>query len=191
MQHHASQLPIPQVLVETDRMLLKGITPEIMNLLFTSYSDADIISFLCIADNAELEWERDRYNKGLSWYRATSIFFIMTDKQTSRRLGRIGYHTWAVEHSRAEIGYHIYNDEDKNKGYMSEAMQATLAYGFNEMALNRVEALISLHNTPSLKLVNRFGFTKEGVLRSHYCKNGILEDSACFSLLKQEFETRH
>lgn len=185
---HPSLTGIPQAILETDRMILKGITPPIMNHLFASLSDTDIMSFMQMADEDELEWERDRYNNGLSWYRATSLFFIMTEKQTGRRIGRIGYHTWAVEHSRAEIGYHIYHEADKNKGYMSEAMQATLAYGFNRMALNRVEAFVSPNNIPSLKLMYRFGFTKEGILRAHYCKNGILEDSLCFGLLKNEFE---
>lgn len=178
---------IKQVTLETERLLLKGITPDIMKHLFVNHTEADIREFLGIETDEEMDMERNRYHNGLSWYRNTSLHFIMRDRQTNKRIGRLGYHTWAVEHSRAEIGYHIYHEEDKGKGYMKEAMAAVLKYGFHQMGLNRIEAMVGSQNLPSLKLMEHFGFTREGVLRSHYCKNGILEDSVCFGLLRSEY----
>ncbi|GAA4461501.1 hypothetical protein GCM10023093_06270 [Nemorincola caseinilytica] len=61
----------------------------------------------------------------------------------------------------------------RNKGYMTEAMQAVIAHGFGQMGLNRIEAFVGTRNEPSLRLMQHFGFTKEGLLRSHYCKNGV------------------
>ena len=70
---------------------------------------------------------------------------------------------------------------------MKEGIKRILDYGFNEMGLNRVEAMIGSYNEPSLKLVRSLGFVKEGLLREHYCKNGELQDSIVFSLLKKEY----
>jgi ribosomal-protein-alanine N-acetyltransferase len=71
---------------------------------------------------------------------------------------------------------------------MKEALKAMLDFGFKEMQLNRVEALIGPLNVPSTKLVQSLGFVQEGVLREHYCKNGELQDSVMFSLLKREYQ---
>lgn len=56
------------------------------------------------------------------------------------------------------------------------------------MKLHRIEAFIGPHNLPSQKLVQKMGFKKEGLLREHYCKKGVVEDSIVFSLLRREME---
>ncbi|MND70827.1 putative ribosomal N-acetyltransferase YdaF [compost metagenome] len=71
---------------------------------------------------------------------------------------------------------------------MTEALKPIIQYGFETMKLNRIEAFLSPDNIPSLKLVQKFGFTKEGHLREHYNKDNKLEDSAVYSLLKSEYK---
>ncbi|MDR6749032.1 RimJ/RimL family protein N-acetyltransferase [Bacillus pumilus] len=48
---------------------------------------------------------------------------------------------------------------------MKEAIAAVLRYGFQEMKLNRIEAIIDPENTSSIKLVEMLYFVKEGLLR--------------------------
>jgi ribosomal-protein-alanine N-acetyltransferase len=55
------------------------------------------------------------------------------------------------------------------------------------MGLNRIEAFAGKWNIPSLKILKGAGFKEEGVLRSHFLKNGVYEDSVCFSLLRDEY----
>ena len=55
------------------------------------------------------------------------------------------------------------------------------------MNLHRIEALAASYNIPSLKLLDKMNFKKEGVLREHYSVNDRMEDSVVFSLLKSEF----
>ncbi len=178
---------IAHAVLKTPRLLLKEITPGIMHQLFSRFSDEDIMTYLCITDPAMLAAERSNYELGLEWYRATYKGFIICSRANGRRMGLIGYHTWYTRHSRAEIGYHLDNDADKNKGYMTEALSAVLSFGFEEMGLNRVEAFLSPANTPSVRLLKHFGFVEEGLLRQHYCKDGVVEDSLCCSLLRSEY----
>jgi ribosomal-protein-alanine N-acetyltransferase len=56
------------------------------------------------------------------------------------------------------------------------------------MNLNRIEALVSPKNIPSLKLITNMGFSQEGILKEHYNVDGILEDSLLFGLLKKNFQ---
>jgi len=70
---------------------------------------------------------------------------------------------------------------------MSEAVSTILDYGFEQMNLHRVEALIGKDNMASLSLVKKFGFTQEGILREHYFTNNTMEDSVIFGLLRHEY----
>ena len=73
---------------------------------------------------------------------------------------------------------------------MSEAILRIIDYGFSQMNLHRIEAFIGPANIASQKLVEKLGFQKEGVLREHYRKQGVIEDSIVYSLLKKEYTTK-
>jgi ribosomal-protein-alanine N-acetyltransferase len=183
------QLPgeIKQDILETPRLLLKEITPEIYSWLFTSRSDAAIMAYLGLTPEG-LAVERNKFQKGMTTFRTSYKNFLLINKESLLPIGRCGYHNWYAQHRRAEIGYLMDNDDVMGKGFMKEALRSIVRYGFEAMGLNRIEALISPRNTPSVRLVAGLGFTCEGVLREHYCKADIAEDSACYSLLKREYE---
>ena len=184
------QPTIPDTIVlETERLLLKELTPELYDYMFENWADAEIMTYLGSTSEADFELEKQKYIKGLTSFYLSFKNFLIVEKSTSRVIGRIGYHTWKAAHERAEIGYGLYYEEDKNKGCMKEAMKIILIYGFEQMNLNRVEAFASPLNTPSIRLIEGYGFTKEGLLRQHYGKNGVAEDSAVYGLLKSEYES--
>ena len=73
---------------------------------------------------------------------------------------------------------------------MTEAIAAILDHGFSVMDLHGVEACTSPNNQASIRLIEKFGFQKEGYLRQHFFRDGKLEDSLIYSLLKREFESK-
>ncbi len=178
---------IQQPIIETERLLLKELNPGITDRLFTSYDDEDIAAFLGLTTENELEIEKSNFSKGLTSYRSSFKTFLLVEKATGNVIGRAGFHTWYEQHSRAEIGYSIYDEADMGKGYMKEALNAIIHIGFTDMGLNRIEAFVGTGNVPSLKLMKGLGFVQEGILRSHYFKNNRIEDSVCFSLLQSEY----
>lgn len=176
------------ITLETERLLLKELTPELYDYIFSHWDDEAIMDYLGNTDRADFELEKEKYRKGLITYHLSFKNFLMVEKSTGTIVGRIGYHTWKAVHSRAEIGYALHREEHKGKGYMTEAMKAILQYGFEHMNLNRVEAFASPENIPSIRLIEKYGFTKEGLLRQHYGRNGVTEDSAVYGLLVDEFK---
>lgn len=181
---------IIKTVLETERLLLTELTPGMLDELFTGYSDEQVMEFLGAKDQAELQTEKDKWQGGYTTYRTSFKSFLMTEKATGIVIGKCGYHNWYEIHSRAELGYALYDDAYKNKGYMTEALEVIIPYGFKEMKLSRMEAFVGPDNQPSLKIMRRFGFTKEGVLRSHFNKNGKMEDSVCFGLLHDEYKAK-
>lgn len=173
----------------TQRLVLRPLTPGVYNEVFTNYTDEEIKTFFGCRTYEELAEERKKYEQGLEMYRKSLFMFHLIEKETNKVIGWCGYHTWYLPHNRAEIGYVLTDDEAKGKGYMKEALAAIIDYGFNVMELHRIEAFVGEENEPSLKLINHFGFVREGKLREHYYINGIHHDSVVFSLLKKEYQS--
>ena len=173
-------------LIETNRLLLKGLTPEDMTDIFERNYKPKIKEILGHRSDADYEKELYKYKNGYSSYNRSFMLFLLEDKASGKIIGRCGLHNWNTDHSRAEIGYHMEDENFKQKGLMSEAVQAIIDYGFKMLNLNRIEALVADYNTASLRLLEKNGFVKEGLLRNHYYINGTFEDSVMFSKLNEE-----
>jgi [ribosomal protein S5]-alanine N-acetyltransferase len=174
--------------IETPRMQLREVTPEVYAYVFSALTDQELKYFFGYETDEDLFAERQRFHNGLSMFNKTFINFHLIEKETNNFIGSCGYHTWYLQHNRAEIGYKINGDSFMGKGFMTEALQAIIPYGFERMNLHRIEAFVGPRNLASLRLMKKFGFTEEGKLREHYVKNGVAEDSLVFSLLKREYK---
>lgn len=176
-----------QLEIHTPRLILKSISPAFIHELFQTKTEAEIMLYFGV-DASGLEHYKTMHEKGMETHRISLFFFLLIDKETLQPIGECGFHTWNPTHRRAELFYTLKNDSDKQKGLMTEALKVVLAHGFTELALHRIEALVADWNTPSLKLLARYGFTKEGTMREDYVVNGVSENSDCYSLLKWEWE---
>lgn len=168
-------------------MWLREINPAVMNTLFSTGTDKEIMHFLGLPSHAELAFEKDKFSKGITTFNRSFTYFQLLHKTDERIIGWCGFHTWMIQHFRAEIGYTLFDESLRRQGFMGEAIAPIIHFGFTQMNLNRIEAMIGPQNTASIRLVQRLGFKKEGLMRQHYCKNGIPEDSAVFALLKEEY----
>jgi [ribosomal protein S5]-alanine N-acetyltransferase len=135
----------------------------------------------------ELEAEKAKVKGGLCTYRTSVVFFHLIEKATHEVLGSFAFHNWFKIHSRSEIGYALKKEAYKNRGFMKEAMVPILDYGFNNLKINRMEAYIGPNNIASQKVVLRQGFRQEGILKEHYNKDGEIQDSVLFALLKKDY----
>ncbi len=174
--------------LETPRLLLHDLTPETRKALFLQRTEEEIRTFLGVTTDTEWATELQKHAEGLSGYRRSFLTFYIQEKASGKTIGSCGFHTWYLPHRRAEIGYMINDEQWKRKGFMTEALRPIIRYGFEVMDLNRIEAFTSLENIASQKLLKALGFKEEGLIREHYCKNGIIEDSVIFGLLHREFE---
>jgi len=174
-------------IIETSRLILKGLSPEDMNYIFKNLPKPEIMKVLGHRSEEDYRNEKRKYEQGYSSYNKSFMLFLLTDKASGKIIGRGGLHTWNADHKRAEIGYVIEDESFREKGLMSEAVQAFIDYGFNTMKLNRIEALVGTGNVASLRIMEKFNFRKEGELRQHMLVSGKFEDSAIFSKLHREY----
>lgn len=164
-------------------MILRGFNQDTYHQLFAECNQSEIMSILGIATQEEFELEQFRYQGGYSTYNLTIQFFQLVTKEDNRILGWCGFHSWAKQHRRAEVFYSLKKEEDKRKGYMSEALESILDFAKQEMNLRRVEAFIAINNPASYKLVQKFGFQKEAEIKSRYLFGDEVDWDYLYALL--------
>jgi [ribosomal protein S5]-alanine N-acetyltransferase len=81
-----------------------------------------------------------------------------------------------------EIGY-LLAPEARGRGVMTRAVRLVVAWALDDLRLVRVQAFASPDNAASMALLERLGFTREGVLRSY---RGAGEDRVAYSVLPGE-----
>jgi ribosomal-protein-alanine N-acetyltransferase len=176
-----------QIEIITLRLILKSLTPAIIHELFETKSKEEIICYFGFDETSYAHY-KEMHENGMETHRISIFVFLLIEKESGLPIGECGFHTWNALHRRAEVFYNMRDQNSKRKGYMTEALEAVLQYGFIELNLHRIEALIDALNEPSLRLLLRNGFSKEGTVREDYLVNGKNEDSDCYSLLKWEWE---
>jgi RimJ/RimL family protein N-acetyltransferase len=70
---------------------------------------------------------------------------------------------------------------------MHEALSALIGDAFRTMSLRRLEAEVDPRNAASGRLLQRLGFTKEGLLRQRWITKGRPTDVEVFGLLVHEW----
>jgi RimJ/RimL family protein N-acetyltransferase len=90
---------------------------------------------------------------------------------------------------RAELGFALGRNH-WGQGFMAAALPAVLEFAFNTMELHRVYADTDPRNDASIRVLERLGFRREGVLREHYLVQGEPQDAIMYGLLRSEWAGR-
>lgn len=116
----------------------------------------------------------------------TGYPFLIFDSKDNRLLGGItlGNIRRGVGQS-GMIGYWS-SISSTGKGYMTEALSLVIPFAFNELRLHRIEAACIPHNDRSIRLLEKAGFQREGLLRSYLKINGFWQDHLLFALIESD-----
>ncbi|MCK5773629.1 MAG: GNAT family N-acetyltransferase [Thermoplasmata archaeon] len=148
--------------------------PEVVKwtlLIPYPYPDDGAIQFIRMAEKSMLE-------------RSSYIFGIIL-KKSDRLIGVISLDKVEWTHRVSKIGYWLGKDH-WNNGYMTEATALLTAFGFEQLGLFRMEAVILEGNVRSAKVLTKCRFRKEGIERSRYQKDGRRFNGTLYSLLPSD-----
>ena len=87
----------------------------------------------------------------------------------------------------AELGY-IVTPEARGRGFASEMLKRITRWAFDEAQIIRAFLIINVDNHASLRVADRCGYVREGVLRSIHLKDGLRVDAALYSRLRTDAE---
>lgn len=83
------------------------------------------------------------------------------------------------------VGYSI-SSARAGRGYMTEALQRVVLYGFADLRLHRLQASIIPRNTASLRVAQKCGFRYEGRALRYLRINDVWEDHDIFALTVED-----
>lgn len=98
---------------------------------------------------------------------------------------RIARTVLACRYDRAELGYWVARAHH-NRGIVTEAAGAALACAFGRLALRKVVVRAATENGPSLRVIEKLGFTKVGLLREDIERDGRRLDVALYEMLSTD-----
>lgn len=98
-------------------------------------------------------------------------------------MGAFGIHLHGV-HPRASIGYWL-GIPYWNRGYTTEAARAVVAFGFDDLGLQRIEASCLFANTASARVLEKAGLVYEGTLRGYYRKHNRPIDADMYGRVRE------
>lgn len=167
----------------TERLVLRELRPSDADLVLAMRSDPEVMRHVNrplaqTMDDAlaliELINSRGAAGESVQW--------AITGKGSDRFIGIIGFWRIVKEHYHAELGYTIAR-EHWGQGYATEAIAATLAFGFGTLGFHRVEAITRPQNNASIRALEKNGFLQEGHFRENIFWNGEFQDSLHFGRL--------
>lgn len=175
--------PFPNL--ESKRLVLRRMDKIDVKEIFAMRSDPEIMKYIPrpLAKNEEEALEHlALIDSGLE--KNEAINWAITIKGSSKLVGIIGFYRTKHEDYRSEIGY-ILLPEVHGKGIASEAVEIVVEFGFNEMNLHSIEAVIDPENIASEKVLRKNGFVKEGHFKENGFFNGKFIDSVVYSRLNK------
>jgi [ribosomal protein S5]-alanine N-acetyltransferase len=89
--------------------------------------------------------------------------------------GTCGYKDWDRNDRSAEISYELAR-EHRGRGVMGAIVDAVLEHGFARMQLRIVKALVMVENAASLRLLEKRGFERTGILPAFRSCGGVVRD---------------
>lgn len=107
--------------------------------------------------------------------------------ETNKYIGNISLLNVNWINRDAEFSIVIGDKNEWNKGYGNEASIEILDYGFKHLNLHRIYLKVLSKNKRAIKLDEKIGFIKEGVLREAIFKNNQYHDLIIMSILRDEY----
>lgn len=102
-------------------------------------------------------------------------------------VGNIGLHHIRHRPGTAEVGYFVASDHH-GEGYATTATRLLLGYAFDELGLHRVTGKAYASNQGSRRVLEKAGFTEEGVRREDAFAEGQRVDTVVYGILADEFD---
>lgn len=178
----------------TERLVLRPLQPADAAGLYALFSDDrvtehyDLASLRSLSEAISL---LQHFLNGNANPVASGFRWAITRKgQPEQLLGTCGVHSPNAAFHSIAIGYDLLPDV-WGQGLAREAVSGMLDYCFSShfpFELNRVTATTDLVSPRSIALLQRLGFSEEGILRQFGYWKEAFHDVRLFALLRQDWE---
>ena len=166
--------------LETERLTLRALNLEDTKAIFGLRANKEVNQYILQREPLKNLSEARAFIDEIANLIASNkgLFWVLESKNSNELLGTIGLRNFDVQENYAEIGYEIHPNYQE-RGYMFEAAEAVLDFGFNKMELKTVEGFTHKNNLASIALLHKLDFTFQPEREDDY-----VEDNRIYKLEK-------
>ncbi len=179
----------PRVL-EGPRIRLRPVTPEDAKRTFSWYNDPEIVApFDRFSVDTFEEFERSIREAGGD---PTSLAprYVVALREGDTPVGFVGHYVPHPVLETIDVWYVIGDRRARRHGYATEAVGLLVTHLFETTPLPRMGATVDVDNRPSIALLERLGFKREGVLRSALFHHARWHDIAVYGVIRDEWAAK-
>lgn len=174
-------------MLDSARLRLRPLADSDVDEVFATFGDPEVMrywSFPAFRERTQAEQFMATIRHDFA--ARTSVLWGIARREDDVLLGTCRLFHFESEHRRAEIGFALRRG-DWGRGLASEAVAAVLDFAFGPLSLIRVEADVDPRNERSIRLLERLGFQREGLLRNRYIIAGEIQGTLFLGLLREEW----
>lgn len=120
-------------------------------------------------------------DKGDEWYS-----FAVFEKPSGAFVGGVGLTFFNLVHQFANLGYWV-RTSAAGRGFATSATRLAARFGFEQLALRRIEIVAAADNVASQRVAEKAGAIREGVARKRLLIHGESYDAVVYSLIPADF----
>src|SRR5262245_15913133 len=176
--------------LQTERLLLRPVTADDAQAVFDYASNPNVTRFTLFETHQTIDdsrWFINDYARSRYSCKEPDPFAIAFRDAPNRMIGALGVHWASQPNGTMELGYAI-GEPYWGRGVVVEAAVEVMRFVFTEYAVERLQARVFVGNDSSERVLQKLGFTREGVLRSLIFRRGAWHDLVVHSLLREEWE---
>ena len=174
------------------RVALRPLRPGDVPALFEVFSDPEVMRYWSSAPLGSVADAWKLYEEIGELFDRRELFqWGIARREDDRVVGTVTLFRVEPAHRRGEIGFAL-GPAHQGRGLAGEAVGLLLDFAFERLGLERIEADVDPRNAPSLRLLERFGFVREGLLRDRYRADWVgpgveVQDAVLLGLLRRQW----
>ncbi|MEP7301734.1 MAG: GNAT family protein [Caldimonas sp.] len=176
--------------IDTERLQIRGVASADLPALLEVNASDEVTRLLPYERWASMA-DAQAWLHRMDGIQATGLAlqFVVVLRSSGAVIGTCLLFRFEEGSARAELGY-VLGRHCWGQGMMREALEALIDCAFGRMGLRRLEAEVDVRNRPSRRLLERLGFTREGLLRQRWVAKGEAKDVEMYGLLRDEWTPR-
>ena len=170
------------MIIHGDKVILRAVEETDNAMLLSLINDPDTEMMLGgsswpVSEVEQLKWfEHQERSRDV-------LRCIVALQEDGKAIGTIILSDIDQKNATGHIHIKMSKDGGRGKGYGTDAVNTMVQYAFEELRLNCIYANILSYNEASIKLFERCGFRRDGILRQRVFKKGQFYDLFYYSRL--------
>jgi RimJ/RimL family protein N-acetyltransferase len=135
----------------------------------------------------DLHGARDRLRDwSHQWDLGEGFYFAVRESTTRRMVGGAGLNQFNWKNRFGNLAYWV-RTSARGEAIAPRVARGVAQFGFEQLGLLRVEILMEPTNTASLRVAEKAGAYREGLLRSRILNGDVSQPAVLFSLIPSDF----